>query len=242
MFTRTESFRDFIRLYPIVSIIISIHLGLYLLTILPIFPNYWFLENLSGVNLYIMEGEYWRLITPIFMHGGFPHVLFNSFSLVLFGPALERILGSGRFLLIYLLSGLIANVATLLLQPLTYTHVGSSGAIFGLFGYYLAIIMFRKHMLSKQNSQIILTLCVVSLIMTFLQPNINITAHLFGLLGGFLLGAIPYFNKKDFSESIRGTANWASSKKKNISYQSPVKIIIWAAIIIIAILGLLSQK
>jgi membrane associated rhomboid family serine protease len=169
-------------------------------------------------------------------------VLFNSFSLVLFGPALERILGSGRFLLIYLLSGLIANVATLLLQPLTYTHVGSSGAIFGLFGYYLAIIMFRKHMLSKQNSQIILTLCVVSLIMTFLQPNINITAHLFGLLGGFLLGAIPYFNKKDFSESIRGTANWASSKKKNISYQSPVKIIIWAAIIIIAILGLLSQK
>ena len=242
MFTRTESFRDFIRLYPIVSIIISIHLGLYLLTILPIFPNYWFLENLSGVNLYIMEGEYWRLITPIFMHGGFPHVLFNSFSLVLFGPALERMLGSGRFLLIYLLSGLIANVATLLLQPLTYTHVGSSGAIFGLFGYYLAIIMFRKHMLSKQNSQIILTLCVVSLIMTFLQPNINITAHLFGLLGGFLLGAIPYFNKKDFSESLRGTANWASSKKKNISYQSPVKIIIWAAIIIIAILGLLSQK
>jgi membrane associated rhomboid family serine protease len=242
MFTRTESFRDFIRLYPIVSIIISIHLGLYLLTILPIFPNYWFLENLSGVNLYITEGEYWRLITPIFMHGGFPHVLFNSFSLVLFGPALERILGSGRFLLIYLLSGLIANVATLLLQPLTYTHVGSSGAIFGLFGYYLAIIMFRKHMLSKQNSQIILTLCVVSLIMTFLQPNINITAHLFGLLGGFLLGAIPYFNKKDFSESIRGTANWASSKKKNISYQSPVKIIIWAAIIIIAILGLLLQK
>lgn len=242
MFTRTESFRDFIRLYPIVSIIISIHLGLYLLTILPIFPNYWFLENLSGVNLYIMEGEYWRLITPIFMHGGFPHVLFNSFSLVLFGPALERMLGSGRFLLIYLLSGLIANVATLLLQPLTYTHVGSSGAIFGLFGYYLAIIMFRKHMLSKQNSQIILTLCVVSLIMTFLQPNINITAHLFGLLGGFLLGAIPYFNKKDLSESIRGTANWASSKKKSISYQSPVKIIIWAAIIIIAILGLLSQK
>lgn len=242
MFTRTESFRDFIRLYPIVSIIISIHLGLYLLTILPIFPNYWFSENLSGVNLYIMEGEYWRLITPIFMHGGFPHVLFNSFSLVLFGPALERMLGSGRFLLIYLLSGLIANVATLLLQPLTYTHVGSSGAIFGLFGYYLAIIMFRKHMLSKQNSQIILTLCVISVIMTFLQPNINITAHLFGLLGGYLLGAIPYFNKKDFSESIQGTANWASNKKKSISYQSPVKIIIWAAIIIIAILGLLSQK
>ncbi|CAH2714508.1 Rhomboid protease GlpG [Neobacillus rhizosphaerae] len=242
MFTRTESFREFIRFYPVVSTIITIHLALYLLTVLPIFPNYWFFETLSGVNLYIMEGEYWRLITPIFMHSGFTHMLFNSFSLVLFGPALERILGGGRFLFVYLLSGLIANVATLLLEPLTYTHVGSSGAIFGLFGYYIAIIMFRKHWLSKQNSQIILTLCVISLIMTFLQPNINITAHLFGLFGGFLLGAIPYFNKRDFSDSIKSTANWAGNKRKAISFQSPLKVLIWAAIIIIAILGFLTQK
>ena len=144
MFTRTESFREFIRFYPVVSIIIAIHLVLYFLTILPFFPNYWFFETFSGVNLYIMEGEYWRLITPTFMHSGFAHVLFNSFSLVLFGPALERILGRGRFLFVYLLSGFIANVATLLLEPLTYIHVGSSGAIFGLFGYYIAIIIFRK--------------------------------------------------------------------------------------------------
>ncbi|MFJ7728735.1 rhomboid family intramembrane serine protease [Neobacillus sp. NPDC097160] len=242
MFTRTESFREFIRFYPMVSIIVAIHLVLYLLTVFPIFPNYWFFENFSGVNLYIMEGEFWRLITPTFMHSGFAHMLFNSFSLVLFGPALERMLGSGRFLFIYLLSGLIANVATLLLEPLTYTHVGSSGAIFGLFGYYIAIIIFRKHMLSKQNSQIILTLCVVSLIMTFLQPNINITAHLFGLLGGFLLGAIPYYNKKDLSDSIKSTANWAGNRKKSISFQSPLKVFIWAAIIIVAILGFFSQR
>lgn len=189
MFTRTESFREFLHFYPIVSIIVAIHIILYLLTILPVFPNFWFIENLSGVNLYIMEGEFWRLITPIFMHSGFSHMLFNSFSLVLFGPALERMLGGTRFLLVYLLSGLIANVATLLLEPLTYTHVGSSGAIFGLFGYYIALIIFHKNMLSKQNSQVIITLCVISLVMTFIEPNINITAHLFGLLGGFVLGA-----------------------------------------------------
>ncbi|MFZ7947035.1 MULTISPECIES: rhomboid family intramembrane serine protease [Bacillaceae] len=242
MFTRTESFREFIRYFPIVSIIVAIHIVLYLLTILPIFPNYWFFENFSGVNLYIMEGEYWRLITPIFMHSGFPHMLFNSFSLVLFAPALERMLGGGRFLFVYLLSGLIANAATFLLEPLTYTHVGSSGAIFGLFGYYIAIIIFRKHLLSKQNSQIILTLCAVSLIMTFLQPNINITAHLFGLLGGFLLGAIPYYNKKNLSDSIKGTADWAGRRKKSVSLQSPVKVLIWAAIFIIAVLGFFSQK
>jgi rhomboid protease GluP len=189
MFTRNESFREFLRFYPIVSIIVAIHIILYLFTIVPVFPNFWFIENLSGVNLYIMEGEFWRLITPIFMHSGFSHMLFNSFSLVLFGPALERMLGGPRFLLVYLVSGLIANVATLMIEPLTYTHVGSSGAIFGLFGYYIALIIFHKNMLSKQNSQIIITLCVISLVMTFIEPNINITAHLFGLLGGFVLGA-----------------------------------------------------
>ncbi|MCM3768034.1 rhomboid family intramembrane serine protease [Neobacillus niacini] len=195
MFTRTESFNEFLRFYPIVSIIVAIHIVLYLLTILPVFPNFWFIENLSGVNLYIMEGEFWRLITPTFMHSGFSHMLFNSFSLVLFGPALERMLGGARFLLVYLVSGFIANVATLLLEPLTYTHVGSSGAIFGLFGYYIAMIVFHKDRLSKQNSQTIITLCVISLIMTFIEPNINITAHLFGLLGGFILGAVPQKNR-----------------------------------------------
>jgi rhomboid protease GluP len=242
MFTRTESFREFIRLYPIVSIIITIHITLYLLTALPIFPNIWFFETFSGVNLYIMEGEFWRLITPTFMHSGFSHMLFNSFSLLLFGPALERMLGGGRFLFVYLISGLIANIATLLLEPLTYMHVGSSGAIFGLFGYYISMIMFRKNMLSQQNTQIIMTICVISLIMTFLQPNINITAHLFGLLGGFLIGAIPYFNKKDFSDSIQSASNWAGGKRKAISFQSPIKVMVWGAIIIIAIIGFLLQR
>ncbi|MDQ0202037.1 rhomboid family intramembrane serine protease [Neobacillus ginsengisoli] len=242
MFTRTESFREFIRFYPIVSIIIAIHLVLYLFTVLPIFPNYWFIETFSGVNLYIKEGEYWRLITPTFMHSGLAHLVFNSFSLLLFGPALERMLGSGKFLVVYLVSGIIANIATLELEPITYTHVGSSGAIFGLFGFYLAIIMFRKSWLSKQNSQIIIVLCAVSLIMTFLQPNINITAHLFGLMAGFAIGAIPYFNKRDFSDSMKSVVNWAESNRKKLSYQSPLKVIIWGAIIIIAILGFLIQR
>ncbi|WP_342780656.1 rhomboid family intramembrane serine protease [Bacillus rubiinfantis] len=190
IFTRTESFREFIRFYPLVSLIVTIHIFLYIMTVLPIFPNYWFFEQLSGVNLYIMEGELWRLVTPAFMHSGFSHMLFNSFSLILFGPALERMLGGGKFLIIYLGSGIFANIATLILEPLTYTHVGSSGAIFGLFGYYISMIVFQKNKLTASHSQVIITLTVVSLIMTFLEPNINITAHLFGLLGGFLLGSL----------------------------------------------------
>lgn len=188
MFTRTESFKEFIRYYPIVSFIISIHIVLYLLIDLPFFPNGWLFESLAGVNLYIVDGEYWRLVTPIFIHASFPHMLFNSFSLVLFGPALEQIVGKGKFIFVYLTAGVAANIATLVIQPLTYIHVGASGAIFGLFGFFMALIKFKKDLISRNNSQIIITITIIGVIMTFLQPNINVTAHLFGLLAGFLIG------------------------------------------------------
>ncbi|WP_053364848.1 rhomboid family intramembrane serine protease [Bacillus sp. FJAT-27245] len=190
MFTRTESFGQFIRFYPIVSLIIAINLIFYLASVLPIFPNYWIISTFTGFNLYIAEGELWRLVTPIFMHAGFSHILFNSFSLVLFGPGLERMLGGVKFLAVYFISGISANIATYLIEPITFSHVGSSGAIFGLFGYYIAIVFLRKRGMSRQDSQVILTIAAISVVMTFLQPNINITAHLFGLLAGFMLGAV----------------------------------------------------
>ncbi|MDE3840707.1 rhomboid family intramembrane serine protease [Bacillus methanolicus] len=190
MFTRTESFREFIRYYPVVSIIVGVHVLLYLLTILPIFPNRLLFEKLAGVNLYIADGEYWRLFTPILLHSGFPHMLFNSFSLVLFGPALERIIGKNKFVLLYFSTGIAANIATFLAKPLVYIHVGSSGAIFGLFGFYIAMTLFKRHLLSRQNTQIILTISAISLIMTFVQPNINVTAHIFGMIVGIIIGAV----------------------------------------------------
>ncbi|KAB2328577.1 rhomboid family intramembrane serine protease [Cytobacillus depressus] len=198
MFIRTESFKEFLRFYPIVSIIIFIHLVLYVISKIPWVPHLWMYENFAGVNLYIADGEYWRLLTPVFLHSDFTHMLFNSFSLVLFGPALERILGKGKFIFVYLIAGIAANIATFLIEPLTYIHVGSSGAIFGLFGYYASIILFRKDLMSKANSQLILTITIIALIMTFLQPNINITAHFFGLLAGFLLGIAFLKNKKNW--------------------------------------------
>ncbi|WP_445490571.1 rhomboid family intramembrane serine protease [Niallia sp. 03133] len=238
MFTRRENFKEYITYYPIVSTILLIHLILYLFTILPIFPNQYILEKTIGVNLYIVEGEWWRLITPIFIHGGFSHFLFNSFSIYLFGPALEKILGKISFLLLYLATGIIANIATLLTEPLTYTHLGSSGAIFGLFGYYIALIVFRKDIISKHNSQTIATIAILSLIMTFLQPNINITAHLAGFFCGLLLGSATQSKGQNilgaYKEEISHMKTRISSRKK-----PPTKnIIIWGILIILALLGL----
>lgn len=238
MFSRTESFQQFIRYYPIVTAIILIHLLLYLVTLIPLFPNRWIFETLAGVNLYIAEGEFWRLITPIFLHSGFAHMLFNSFSLVLFGPPLERMLGQTKFILVYIAGGILANIATFLLHPLTYTHVGSSGAIFGLFGFYIAIILFRKHLLSHVNSQIVLTITAIGLIMTFLQPNINVTAHIFGLLSGLLIGSISYYDK-----SSSPGLSFRIGRPSRIDWRSipPVKLIIWGTVILLAIFGLLGR-
>ncbi|SFB24302.1 MULTISPECIES: rhomboid family intramembrane serine protease [unclassified Bacillus (in: firmicutes)] len=195
MFTRTESFREFIRLYPIVTLIVAIQIIAFLFST-DLLSNEWLLVKFAGVNLFIWEGEYWRLLTPLFLHANFSHLLFNCFSLILFGPALETMIGKTKFLLVFIIAGITANVATLFLEPLTYTHVGSSGAIFGIFGFYISIILFRKGWMTKPNSQLILSLAVISLVMTFIQPNVNIVAHLFGFLAGFIIGLLSFSGKK----------------------------------------------
>lgn len=236
MFIRTESFKEFIRYYPVVTGIVAVHLILFLASFLPFFPIY---EFLSGVNIYIIQGEIWRLVTPIFVHAGFAHMLFNSFSLVLFGPALERMLGKWRFLGIYLACGIIANLATLFLKPPVYVHVGSSGAIFGLFGIYIAMVVFRRELLSSQNAQIIITIAAISFVMTFLQPNINVTAHLFGFSGGFVLGSIILGRGKELRNSIRMISERAA-RSTTSGPMTPQKLI-FIILAILAVIGLLSR-
>ncbi|WP_078543057.1 rhomboid family intramembrane serine protease [Litchfieldia alkalitelluris] len=190
MFTRTESFKEFLRFYPIISVIIAIHIFLWILLALPVLGGGYLLNQMVGYNVLISEGEYWRLLTPIFVHASFGHMLFNSFSLVLFGPALERMLGKAKFIGVYLSTGVLANLATYVIEHEQFRHVGSSGAIFGLFGVYLYMVLKRKDLISYANSQLILTILVIGVIMTFLNPNINIIGHVFGLIAGVLLAPV----------------------------------------------------
>ncbi|SET06291.1 Membrane associated serine protease, rhomboid family [Salinibacillus kushneri] len=203
MFIRTESFQEFLRFYPVVSVIVAINLGLWLLTEflpIPFFDSIRFL-GLGQNGLISNYNEYWRLFTAIFFHFGLMHAIFNSFSLVLFGPALESMLGKVRFILLYALSGVIGNLATLWLGSMELTHAGASGAIFGLFGTYLFIILFRKELLDYQSTQIITAIMIIALIMTFLRTNINIYAHIFGFIGGFALANI-------LLSGVRKHSNW----------------------------------
>lgn len=202
MFIRTErSVQDFMRFYPVVSTIIIINLLLWLVIDLLHLPIGYTIYNWGiGHNLSVYHGEYWRLVTPMFLHGGLGHVIFNSFALVLFGPALEQMLGKFKFIIVYFLTGLAGNIGTYVIDQMSNTpHLGASGAVYGLFGIYIFMVFFRKDLIDSANAQIVQVIFLIGLVMTFIQPNINIAAHIFGFLGGFAFGPIALRNTQPFS-------------------------------------------
>ncbi|AMA61802.1 MAG: rhomboid family intramembrane serine protease [Kurthia gibsonii] len=194
MFNRTENLSLYIKKYPVISVLIGMNLVVYLLGLIPGIGNNLYALGIA-YNYSISQGEYWRLITAMFLHGGFLHLLFNMFGLYVFGPELEQLAGKLRFFSIYFISGLLANVATYVVEPLNYASLGASGAIFGIFGAYLALVYHTRKIL-PQLKQLIIPLVAISVIMTFVQSNINITAHLVGLAVGFILGMFQFTPKR----------------------------------------------
>ncbi|HEY4601008.1 MAG TPA: rhomboid family intramembrane serine protease [Cerasibacillus sp.] len=202
MFIRTErSVKEFIQFYPVVSLLIIIHLLLWVIIDflqLPIGQDIYMWG--VAINGFIHAGEYWRLFTAMFLHADLMHTLFNSFSLVLFGPALEQMLGKVRFIIAYLFAGFVGNIATYAFDPMAidFAHLGASGAIYGLFGMYIYMVLFRKDLIDMQSAQMVTVIFLIGLIMTFLRPGINVKAHIFGFIGGIavaplvLKGALPF--------------------------------------------------
>ncbi|RDW15086.1 rhomboid family intramembrane serine protease [Oceanobacillus chungangensis] len=252
MFIRNErSIKEFIQSYPVVSTLVIINLILWLIINFLQLPIGFMIRDWAiGYNLYIAAGEYWRLVTPIFLHGDMMHVLFNSFSLILFGPALEQMLGKFKFIFAYLGVGIIGNIATYFFEPLYYAHLGASGSIYGLFGIYVYMMIFRKDLMDSGSTQMIRAIVVIGLIMTFIRPNINIFAHLGGFIGGLLIAPLVLRNVRGYNpwqrrsyrtddDSIQFDPNrW---NKKRLLPPKIKKNLPWIIIGILALFGLLSR-
>lgn len=193
MFNRNEKLSDYVKLYPMVAFLIIINLLVYLAGLVPSI-RIEILNYGAAANWLIADGEYWRIITAVFIHGGFLHILSNMFWLYVFGPELEKIAGKLRFFTIYMMSGIIGNVATYFVQGPEYVSVGASGAIFGILGAFLALVYYTRKIF-PQLRQMIVPLAVISVIITFLQPNVNATAHIAGLLTGAVFGIINFHPK-----------------------------------------------
>ncbi|GAA0431605.1 rhomboid family intramembrane serine protease [Lentibacillus halophilus] len=248
MFVRNErSIKEFMHLYPVVSWLVIINLGLWLLNSLLPFGNT--IQGLgSGVNFLISQGEYWRLFTSMVLHKTLMHALFNSFAIVLFGPALEQMLGKWKFILAYVGTGFIGNLATVLLGPAIYASVGASGAIYGLFGIYVFMVAFRKHLIDQSSAQVITIIFIIGLVMTFIRPGINVYAHVFGFIGGFAIAPMVLNNVRPYAPwryrnygndgSIQFNPNRWQKKQRN---QKLFKNILWIAIGILVLLALIGR-
>lgn len=142
------------------------------------------------------QGEYWRFVTSIFLHIGFLHIFFNNYALWIIGQEIERLYGSARFVVLYLLTGIAGSVASFFYRP-EAASAGASGAIFGLFGV-LAVFAFRyrkeiPHIISRDIKRRVIPLIAINLGIGWLIPMIDNSAHVGGLLtGGVLALLIPY--------------------------------------------------
>lgn len=139
-------------------------------------------------NPLILDGEWWRMITPIFLHIGVLHLLMNSVALYYIGAQIEKIFGSTKFLCIYLFAGAMGVFASFLLND--SVAAGASGAIFGCFGALLYVGIVHRDILSKEVVTNILSLIAINLVFGFVVPNIDNAGHIGGLIGGFIMAAI----------------------------------------------------
>jgi rhomboid protease GluP len=141
----------------------------------------------AKINSAIAQGQVWRLVTPLFVHAGLPHVFVNMYSLFAIGPAVERFFGSRRMLAIYLLSGIGGVVLSLAASP--SASVGASGAIFGLLGALAAFLYQHRTTFGRGGRRILVQLVVVALLNLGLglMPGIDDWGHLGGLIAGTAL-------------------------------------------------------
>lgn len=132
----------------------------------------------------ILAGEYWRLITPMFLHIGIVHLLMNSLALYYLGNLVEKIYGSGRFILLYLFAGFTGTVASFIFSPTI--SAGASGAIFGCFGALLYFGLHHRNLFYRTLGNDVIIVLAFNLFIGFVFPMIDNYGHIGGLVGGFL--------------------------------------------------------
>ncbi len=132
-----------------------------------------------------VPSEPWRMLTALFLHASFLHIALNMFSLYVFGPILERMLGRARFLALYFLSGFGGSLAVMLIDP-TIPVLGASGALFGLFTAFFVI---QRGLGGNGNS--LLLLIALNLVIGFI-PGLHIAwqAHVGGLVVGGVVALV----------------------------------------------------
>ena len=160
------------------------------------------------VNLLIDgQHQYWRLVTCIFIHIGFLHLIMNNYALWILGQEIEQIYGSSRFVLLYLAAGIIGSLSSYVFMPQSRS-AGASGAIFGLFGVMGTFAFrYRKEIppaLRRDIIRRIIPIILINLAFGFLVRVVDNSAHIGGLLGGVALALVVPYKRPGEVASARG--------------------------------------
>lgn len=154
--------------------------------------------NISGQELTgVDDGAYWRLLTAAFLHGSVLHIAFNMYALYLFGPFVEKALGTVRFIAAYLTTALVASVFVYWLSEPRGLTIGASGAVFGLFGMALMLLL-----RAKQDVTTLLVLLAINGAIS-LQGSISWQGHLGGFVAGCVLGAAFAYAPRDRKQLVQ---------------------------------------
>ncbi|MBE6157446.1 MAG: rhomboid family intramembrane serine protease [Firmicutes bacterium] len=188
--------------FPMITyMLIAINMVLYIIPLLFDMHNS-LINNYGVLGSAIRNGEYYRLITGIFLHGNLPHLVFNCYALFVIGTQIENFFGKIKYLIIYLFSGLMGALFSIIFAD--YLSIGASGAIFGLMGSLLYFgYHYRVYLGNVIKSQII-PLIVLNLLLGLL-PGIDNFAHIGGLLGGTIISiGVGVKDKSSTFERVNG--------------------------------------
>lgn len=134
-------------------------------------------------------GEYYRLISAMFLHGGLVHLVMNMYGIWLLGNIIEKAYGKFKFAVIYLFSGIVGSCFSYFFLKPTILSVGASGAIFGLMGACIVFAVKRKDTIRKSFLRSIFQVLAINLLIGFSTSNIDNAGHIGGLIGGLLITA-----------------------------------------------------
>lgn len=137
-------------------------------------------------NIQIVSGEWWRLITPMFLHIGFTHILFNGLIVYFLGAQLEMIIGHFKYFILYVLSGVLGNAASFAFN--FSISAGASTAVFGLFASTIVLgKLYPNQMGIQQLSRNYVFLIVINIFFGLFNSTIDNAGHIGGLIGGYLI-------------------------------------------------------
>ncbi len=179
----------------VTNILILINVILYIISaikshnLIDINP-YVLLQMGAKYNGLIIAGQYYRLITAMFLHGGIFHLVLNMYALKAMGQLVENTYGKKKFLAIYFISGIASTTCSFIFSP--YLSIGASGAIFGLLGAALILGYRRKDRIGPDFLKNIISVIIVNILIGVSIPNIDNFAHFGGLLAGVIVSYMVY--------------------------------------------------